>query len=96
MSAQMGIADRVFKKCIKFADKLCIICRQREKFCVLSFQRLVSTDIERRLILALINIERTKPPDFFFGVYSFLSVMRDTRVSKLPFTARDDDDGFIS
>ena len=51
-------------------------------------QRLVSTDIERRLILALINIERTKPPDFFFGVYSFLSVMRDTRVSKLPFTAR--------
>ena len=52
----------------------------------------MSTDIERRLILALINIERTKPPDFFFGVYSFLSVMRDTRVSKLPFTARD---GFI-
>ena len=67
-----------------------MVCCQWLSLLCCNFQRLVSTDIERRLILALINIERTKPPDFFFGVYSFLSVMRDTRVSQLPFTARDD------
>merc|ERR1719215_385922 len=43
-------------------------------------------DKDCKLILTLINIERTRPSDFFFGVHSMFRMLATTDISKLPFT----------
>ena len=48
----------------------------------------LSEDKDRKLILTLINIERTRPPDLFFGVHSLFSVLRETNIAKLHFSNR--------
>jgi hypothetical protein len=48
----------------------------------------VHEDKDCKLILTLINIERTKPSDFFFGVHSLFRVLSDMPINRLPFSTR--------
>ena len=47
---------------------------------------MVHEDKDCKLILTLINIERTKPSDFFFGVHSLFRTLASTSITKLPFS----------
>jgi hypothetical protein len=51
-------------------------------------EKQMEDDKDRKIILALINIERTRPPDLFFGLNSLLSVMQDTGIRHLPISTR--------
>ena len=51
-------------------------------------EAIVHEDKDKKLILTLINIERTRPSDFFFGVHSMLRMLATTEVSKLPFSTK--------
>jgi len=51
-------------------------------------EKVVHEDKDCKLILTLINIERTRPSDFFFGVHSLFRVIASTSISKLPFSTK--------
>ena len=48
----------------------------------------VHEDKDCKLILTLINIEKTKPSDFFFGVHSLFMILAETPIAKLNFSTR--------
>ncbi len=49
-------------------------------------ERQLRDDKDRKIILALINIDKIRPPDLFFGVYSLLATLQDTGVRRLHMT----------
>ena len=51
-------------------------------------EAVVCEDKDCKLILTLINIEQTKPSDFFFGVHSLFRVLASTNITKLPFSIK--------
>lgn len=51
-------------------------------------EAMVHEDKDCKLILTLINIERTKPSDFFFGVHSLFRTLASTSITKLPFSTK--------
>lgn len=51
-------------------------------------ETIVHEDKDCKLILTLINIERTRPSDFFFGVHSLFRMLATTGVTKLPFSTK--------
>ena len=52
------------------------------------FRKIVHEDKDCKLILTLINIERTRPSDFFFGVHSLFRLLATTSITKLPFSTK--------
>ena len=51
-------------------------------------ETIVHEDKDCKLILTLINIDRTRPSDFFFGVHSLFRVLATTDISKIPFSTK--------
>lgn len=51
-------------------------------------EKAVHEDKDCKLILTLINIEKTKPSDFFFGVHSLFRALVDLAITKLPFSTK--------
>ena len=51
-------------------------------------RKIVHEDKDCKLILTLINIERTRPSDFFFGVHSLFRMLAPTAITKLPFSTK--------
>ena len=51
-------------------------------------ETIVHEDKDCKLILTLINIDKTKPSDFFFGVHSLIRTLANTKISKIPFSTR--------
>ncbi len=48
----------------------------------------IHDDKDCKLILTLINIEKSKPSDFFFGVHSLFETLAETSISRLKITTR--------
>ena len=48
----------------------------------------ITDDKDRKIILTLINIEKTNPSHFSFGVYSLLICLATTRIARLPFSTK--------
>lgn len=51
-------------------------------------ETIVLEDKDCKLILTLINIERTRPSDFFFGVHSMFRMLATTAITNLPFSTK--------
>lgn len=51
-------------------------------------EKTLNDDRDQKLIKALINIERMKVSDIFFGVHALFAVLADTPISKLEFSAK--------
>ncbi|TRY81135.1 hypothetical protein TCAL_12677 [Tigriopus californicus] len=51
-------------------------------------EKTLNDDRDQKLIKALINIERMKVSDIFFGVHALFAVLVDTPISKLEFSAK--------
>ena len=51
-------------------------------------ENIVHEDKDCKLILTLINIDKTKPSDFFFGVHSLIRTLANSKISKIPFSTR--------
>jgi len=55
---------------------------------LIEVEKIVHEDKDCKLILTLINIERTRPSDFFFGVHSLFRMLAPTAITKLPFSTK--------
>jgi len=55
---------------------------------LIEVEKIVHEDKDCKLILTLINIERTRPSDFFFGVHSLFRLLATTSITKLPFSTK--------
>ncbi len=51
-------------------------------------ETIVHEDKDCKLILTLINIEKTRPSDFFFGIHSMFRILATTSIAKLPFSTK--------
>lgn len=58
-------------------------------FAVLNrMEKAVHEDKDCKLIRTIINIERTTPSDFFFGIHSLFRMIASTSISKLQFSTK--------
>ena len=51
-------------------------------------EKAVHEDKDCKLIRTIINIERTTPSDFFFGIHSLFRMIASTSISKLQFSTK--------
>ena len=53
-----------------------------------ALERHLLEDLDRKLVLAIINIERMRVNDFYFGLYSLLALVQGFQVTSLQFSRR--------